>query len=226
MYTTTRGLIAFAAVVALTSAPAKAGLINGSFEEGTLDPIPGLGLSILTDGSTSITGWIVKTLIPGSNIDYISTYWQNSDGNRSIDLDGNVGLGGIAQTVDTLPGKRYSVLFDIASNPTVQGFAPIKTMEVDAAGFSQQYSVDNTGYTRQRMGWVTEQFDFTATDRHTELWFKMIYPEGAEGIGLDNVRLFEAVPEPATIFVALGSLAGIGVWLRLQPRCKANASAD
>jgi hypothetical protein len=49
---------------------------NGSFENGT-DPGSFRTLGV---GSAAIEGWSVA----GGNVDYIGTYWQPSDGGRSI----------------------------------------------------------------------------------------------------------------------------------------------
>jgi choice-of-anchor C domain-containing protein len=197
-----------AAVIVLVCTSAAFGniLVNGSFEEGPDVPSPP-GYLEISDGSTAIPGWVVKTPVPSSNIDRVSTYWQNSHGSYSIDLNGLNGPGGIAQGFGTVIGQTYYVTFDIASNPTVPSFAPVKTIEVIAAGQSQQFTADSTGHTLTEMGWETHTWSFVAQTTTTELWFKMIYPDySAEGMGLDNVRV--DVPEPATIAtLVLGVLA-------------------
>lgn len=161
--------------------------VNGSFEEGP--PITNVrGYSTLTDGSVDIPGWVVKTPVAGRDINYKSYYWQPSDGAFSLDLNGENGPGGIAQTILTHPRSSYEVLFDIAGNPTVAS-NPVKTMVVEAAGVFQTYTVDNTGRTLDNMGWETRSFTFTAVASQTEVWFQMVFPDyGAEGVGLDNVR--------------------------------------
>jgi hypothetical protein len=96
-----------------------------------------------------------------------------------------------------LAGQTYYVTFDIASNPTVQPWAAVKTIEISAAGQSQQFTADSTGHTLTEMGWETHTWSFVAQSTSTELWFYMIYPDySAEGMALDNVRV--EVPEPAS----------------------------
>jgi len=61
-------------------------ITNGSFEIGP-DPDPYLPLD---PGSTAITGWTVTR----DQIDYVA-YWVDADGERSLDLNGSPGVGGI-----------------------------------------------------------------------------------------------------------------------------------
>jgi len=49
-------------------------------------------------------------------IDYVGTYWLASQGNRSLDLNGTPGVGGVAQTFDTVPDQTYHVQFDMAGH--------------------------------------------------------------------------------------------------------------
>ena len=98
--------------ISIAPMPANAGFINGSFELGT---DPGSYLTLNGDDSSAITGW---TVVGGTNaIDYIGSYWDASDGYRSLDLNGNPGPGGIEQIVNTICGKTYEITFDMAGNP-------------------------------------------------------------------------------------------------------------
>jgi choice-of-anchor C domain-containing protein len=184
-------------------------IINGSFEDGPSVPDPP-GYTTLTDGDSSIPGWIVKAGL-GHDIDYKTTYWENADGLHSIDLNGANGPGGIAQTFSTIPGHIYAVSFSIAGNPTVLA-NPIKTLEVSASGQSQQFTTDNSGYSRTNMNWERKTWSFTAWSESTELWFRMIFPDyGAEGIGLDAVQVFDTtIPSPSSIAALIG-LGAMGI---------------
>ena len=111
--------------------PAENLVVNGSFEDGvgTYDGGNGVDFVTLKAGSTGITGWTIIL----SSIDYDGSYWQASDGGRSLDLEGAGGdLGGVSQTISTVPGKAYVLTFDMAGNPDPgAGVSPIKKMRVE-----------------------------------------------------------------------------------------------
>ena len=157
-------------------------ITNGSFEIGQ-DP----GSTYITLGlnSTAINNWVVTD----DNIDYIGGYWQPSDGNRSLDLDGTQ-PGAIAQSFNTTVGGRYWVKFDLAGNP--EGSPTIKTMRVEAGGQSADFTFDKTGKNRSNMGWTPQSWQFTATATQTTLQFSSLTNGTGFGPALDNVRV-EAV---------------------------------
>jgi choice-of-anchor C domain-containing protein len=189
-----------------TNSAHSANLIqNGSFETG---PNPGSFITLPT-GSTAINNWTVT----GGNIDYKGSYWTASDGQRSIDLNGEV-AGAIAQTFNTTIGESYLVTFDLAGNPE---FLPIiKNMTVEAAGQSEDFSFDTTGKTFSDMGWIPQSWQFTANNNQTTLEFASLTNGSASGPTLDNVAVVPAdtpVPEPGTIIGSL-TLLGLGTLSR------------
>jgi choice-of-anchor C domain-containing protein len=157
-------------------------LVNGSFEEG---PEPtDMGFVSLEEGSKEIKGWEVTR----GQIDYISTYWQHADGNRSLDLHGSPGYGGIKQTFATKKGQKYRVTFSLAGN--VDGSVPEKKLGVKAADKEEKFTFDSTGKSRTDMGWTTQTWEFTATDKETTLEFFTLMDEDPNcGPALDNVSV-------------------------------------
>ena len=181
---------------------------NGSFENASVDPDG--AFVTLAAGSMQITGW---TVVSG-DIDYIGGYWMASNGARSLDLVGNQNVGGVEQTFDTVPGATYQVLFDMAGNPT--GPPTIKPLTVSAGAVIQDYTFDITGKSVSNMGWVTNQFMFTATGKSTTLSFI----SDTTGLGccfgaaLDNVRV-NAIDLPAAAAVPLKWAAPLAALLIL-----------
>jgi len=179
---------------------------NGSFEDGTSPPTG--DYSLLGFNSTVITGWTVG----GDSINWIHTYWSNSNGNYSLDLNGNE-PGSISQTFDTVTGLQYEVLFDMAGNPEEPGDPyPIKNLRVSAALSTTNYSFDTTSTSRTTMGWVQKSFFFTADSATATLTFTSLTnpTEGNDlyGPALDNVRL-SAVPIPGAVWLLGSGLIGI-----------------
>lgn len=230
------------AMIMTLSGAAHATLItNGSFELGSYSGSS--AYNTLNAGSTSITGWNVKS----GSIDWINSYWQASDGQRSLDLAGLYQHGVIGTIFSTLPGETYRVQFDMAGNPdrdysktmvavnavsapdsnnTVQNYNRIVTAilldepEPIATSSSQVYTFIQTGHTKQNMGWETKFFEFVAQSASTELLFgdltQVNYPgdNPNEAYGAALDNVrAELVPEPSTFLLLGAGLAGIG-WLR------------
>ena len=193
-----------------TSTSVAAMIINGSFEECPKCP-PGDGTVTVFPGETIITGWEVIS----SDVHYIRSNWEASDGTRSIDLDGRIGsAGGIQQTFHTTPGQTYTVTFDMAGN---LGNNPIvKPMRVSADGQSQRFTFDTTGHSFTDMGWTEMTWSFIADDSTATLAFQSLTEEEGRLVGwgaaIDNVAV---TPIPSAIWLLGAALLGlIGVTRR------------
>jgi choice-of-anchor C domain-containing protein len=155
-------------------------LVNGSFEAG-----PGVDSFLPLDkGSDAIKGWRVTR----GQIDYIERDWKAADGQRSLDLHGSPGHGGIEQTFKTKKGERYRVTFSLAGNPGSE--VPVKRIAVSAAGKSHEFIFDSTGKTADNMGWVTKEWEFNADAEETSLEIRTLETmDPFRGPALDNVRV-------------------------------------
>jgi len=164
---------------------------NGSFEMG---PDPGAILPI-DPGSTDISDWLVIR----DQIDYMGSYWVHAHGQRSLDLDGSVGQGGISQSLVTEPGKTYRVSFYLAGDPN--GSPQLKQMAIEAAGrIYSNYWFDVTGTTVSDMGWVYVEWDFIAGDTATTLQFYSLDPPpNSYGPALDRVIVTEVMAPVETV---------------------------
>lgn len=180
-------LTACAVVAATVSMASAATITNGSFETGTA---PG-GFTTLGLGSTAITGWTVTS----GNIDYIGTYWQASDGSRSVDLTGGT-PGAISTTItDMIVGKQYALAFDLSGNPAGQPAS--KRLDVTLANpltnASYTYNIVTEGNTLANMKWATYVLSFVATSTTSLLTFAAGTGGGGAaccyGPALDNVRI-------------------------------------
>jgi len=178
-------------------------LTNGSFEFG---PPPEFD-SFQTEaaGSTNITGWLVNS----GDVDWIFNYWQPSDGQRSLDMNGNM-PGSISQTIQTTPGTSYQIEFDLAGNPD---WGTTKTLRVAAGNYTQGYSFDSTPHSLANMGWARQTMLFMASDHETTIEFGSTTDigTGVYGPALDNVSVMAVtVPEPSTFAMFLAGLGLLG----------------
>ncbi|WP_235976743.1 choice-of-anchor C family PEP-CTERM protein [Sandaracinobacteroides hominis] len=192
-------LAAFLLAGSATAASAVA-VVNGSFED---SPAFGAGFVTYGTGSTNLTGWTISN----GSIDHIGSYWNASNGNRSIDLNGN-SAGTISQALNTVAGTRYRVSFDIASNPDNQALKSMLVGFGDATPVSVQY----TGAISQPLGWQSVVLEFTASSNASVLSFTG-GDTGAYGIALDNVSV-SAVPEPAMWAMMVAGFGFVGASLR------------
>jgi choice-of-anchor C domain-containing protein len=200
------GVAAIAVSLAAFAAPASAVTItNGSFESGVN---PGVFTTLSAGDTTSITGWKVEP----NGVDYVGSYWQAEDGNRSIDLSGN-DKGGISQMLSGLTvGAIYDVTFWLAGNP--DGGGSIKTAVVSDNGTQASvFNFSQVGNTRVNMGWLQQDFRFTAASSTANLVFSSTL-NNPYGPALDNVSISGGVPEPATWALMIIGFGGIGAALR------------
>lgn len=172
---------------------------------------PGTGVNV-------INGWTVS----GISVDLKKTYWQPSNGQYSIDLNGTArpsdhgnAQGAISQTFATQAGHVYTVQFDLAGNP--DGPPAMKTVRASAAGQHVDFTFNMTGHTKAAMGWVTETFTFVANAATSTLSFASFGPDDQTQYGgaLDNVIVNEGeiqvhgAPEPTSL--TLLGLGGLGL---------------
>jgi choice-of-anchor C domain-containing protein len=169
-------MLAFIFIATANAAPFQ----NGSFEGGGLS---NPSFTTLSTGATAITGWTVSS----GSIDYVGEYWTASDGERSIDLNGN-GPGAISQTFDTTPGAAYQVTFDIAGNSN--GDPVMKALVVSDGEILFSAGFDISGKNNENMGWEERSFNFVASTSSTTLQFSSSI-DGDYGPALDNVRIQE-----------------------------------
>lgn len=212
-----KGLFIFVLSICVSNST-YAQLVNGSFESGSFVP-DGNNVMSLPVASTVMTGWttfsaeLVWARIDNPNVS------PPSDGNFFLDLTGyhdSSPYGGVQQSVTTLSGNPYRLTFDLGvhnGNPLYIG--PI-TVRVAATGNAfQDFTYNPGGNTVQ---WGTFNYDFTATGTSTEVSFLGISTAGTQYIGLDNVSLTVAVPEPAS-WAMLGFVTlAIGVWFKLSKK--------
>lgn len=176
----------------LSSAPALKDrqanlLVNGSFEEGPVFKVH----KPLDKDSTEIKGWIVTR----GQIDVVEEHdgtWKAGEGNRSLDLHGSPGHGGVKQSFATRAGQKYRVTFSLSGNPGVNHEKV--QLAVEAAGKLKEFECEMAGKSNEDLKWEKKSWDFTATDKTTVLELRTAMPPTSNGFGgptIDVVKVVE-----------------------------------
>ena len=174
--------------IAATAVSAFAGVTNGNFEAGTHTSA---SFDQLFPGDTQLTGWTVEA----GSIEWIGSYWQPSEGSRSVDLNA-FEAGTLSQTIGTTTGNTYTMTFDLSANPECG--LPVKTLTIQASGAVAEafaYDTAATGNTVIDMKWETRTYSFVATSPNTKLTFTST-TLGFCGPALDDVVVTESVAPP------------------------------
>jgi choice-of-anchor C domain-containing protein len=221
-------LAAIACIAALVSVSGKAQanlITNGGFEGGTTgNSFVSLDASA-EQGNTSIPGWTVR-----GSVDWINQYWQPSQGEHSLDLAGLYKHGLIVSDPFYTQGGTYRVSFDMAGNPDLADAKSLIVYFISGTkGGDHQFFFDQTGHTKDNMGWQSLSYDFVAADGYSQVAFMDVTNMAditkdddftqAWGAALDNVSVDLApVPEPSTVFLLGAGLAGAVMYRRRERR--------
>jgi len=208
---------------------ATATLLNGSFEIANSGvSLPNINTFRTTTGD-SMFGWLVES----GNVDWVETgYWNSSQGNYSVDMDGTT-AGKLGQSFDTVAGGKYTVSFDLSGNPWGGALQSLQVSIFDSGNsslFSSQYD-NNNPYSSGRVSvpgftgmiWNNQSFEFIATSDFSKIVFQSLTP-GFYGPAIDNVNVAKLdvapVPEPISMLLFGTGIVGIGGYLR--KKCKKN----
>ena len=167
-----------------------------------------------TGGSTYLPGWLVT----GPELAWIgagNSYGLSaSDGQRFVDLtcwvNQNGNQGGVTQTIATTAGQRYTLSFDVG-NSSRYNFSGTSSLSASVGNSSQLFTNTITN-TSSADFWQRFSMDFTANSNATNLTFTG--NNAVHYIGLDNVVVTAAVPEPGTYAMLLVGVALLGAVAR------------
>jgi len=123
--------------------------------------------------------------VQGATTDWAHTqHIAANEGERSMDINGTPGPGGIAQFIDVIPGGRYRLEFDLAGNarafekmpPDPEPPSPfIVTMEVNADGVTEQFEFTVDENTPEAPGWQRQTWEFNVpVDADDELLLQFL----------------------------------------------------
>lgn len=212
-----RHVLAIAALALGASTAANAvTIVNGSFENLTVTVPPSPRNSsfyeVLAPNTTAIVGWSVTPVgkLGLAGVDIIYKYWQQDDGNYSLDLSAR-DAGSISQQLTGLRGGgHYTLTFDLAGNPA--GLSP-KSVLVSVGSITPETFTINSGVgysSRNVMNWATQSYSFVANSTTALLTFRSLNA-GNAGAALDNVAITGGlVPEPSSWMMMIVGFGLIG----------------
>ena len=154
-------------------------VVNGSFEE----PVVAGNWTTYRKGQNNIPGWSITS----GDLDLINKYWDGSDGQQSIDMNGGSPVT-IEQTLGGFTaGANYVLKFDYGVNKDVAdtNVGNIRA-EILIDGESKKAIAATTSI--KPPNYQTESITFEAANEEVTFTFKSVSP-GNKGIALDNVRL-------------------------------------
>lgn len=191
-------------------------IVNGGFNVGgTLNG----GFQTPGVGSSALAGWTIYF----GNVDWITGYWQSSDGDGfSVDMDGTT-RGGISQTINTVIGKTYNLTFDMSGNPDAGPDTDTLNVFADVFLPDATYTVGGSN-SRSNMGWSQRSYTFTANATSTVIAFQSDSRNlCCYGAAIDNVSVSGAVPEPATWGMMILGFGAAGSMIRRRKMVSAAA---
>jgi len=211
--------VAAGATFAMGQVAAQNLLVNGSFEQGAW-VLSDANSMVVYGGSSAITGWQVV----GAGVQHVA--WSNTpspdlaaqDGNFALDLTGWTSLNTteshptMQQSFATTAGASYLVSFYMGAIPLYGD-----TVQILASAGNQQGLVFTQGPVTQG-GWEQRSFTFVAQGAMSTLQLTGIRADGDYYIGLDNVSVTAAIPEPQTYAMMLAGLAAVGAAARRRKK--------
>ncbi|MFK8014013.1 MAG: cadherin-like domain-containing protein [Gammaproteobacteria bacterium] len=117
-------------------------------------------------------------------------------GGRAIDMNGSGSAGSLSQTLQTVVGQQYQIVFALSGN--WEGGDATKDLRVSAAGTSVDFHISEpTGWSSSNMLWENRTLTFTATDTTTDLTFASLEVALSHGAMITDVQVIE-VPAAVT----------------------------
>ncbi|HWD18888.1 MAG TPA: immunoglobulin domain-containing protein [Verrucomicrobiae bacterium] len=171
---------------------------NGSFEN---TPTGVTGPTFYSPLSVPFTNWIV-TGPTNDNVAIHGTYLgPPEDGAQYLDLSGLTGNGGAMQSVPTVPGRSYNLVFYHGSYSR-NGFSPAFTVSIGSAVYTFGETSGHSGF----LDWREVVLPFVASSDSTLIAFSDATTVNSDDNFIDNVQVF--APDSGRSLTAVTDSAG------------------
>lgn len=183
-----------AIIAAFIASTAHAAVINnGSFE---LPQVPVGSYTNFDTGSNQIPGWTVvgpQVSVVSGALTAGSLKAPAQDKSQFLDLTGyllNSPDNGVTQTIDTIPGTRYTLSFWIGNIVDPGGtYGTTSTVRVFINGEEKMPFTNSGGGGTNTMNWEQFTTSFTATSTSTAIAFFNGDPPNDNSNALDNITI-------------------------------------
>jgi hypothetical protein len=175
-------------------------ILNGGFESPVVSP----GTYQLFTPGQNIPGWNIvgpsgsNTALMSGSFTQNGFQLQQQTGKQYEDVTGtsdliNHNLAGVAQTVATVPGTRYTLSFWVGNVVNPGGiFGTKSTVEVTVNGRRVLLATNTSGAGSMSVSWQQFHLTFKAVRRRTTLAFLNYDPAPDTANGLDSISLVRA----------------------------------
>jgi Protein of unknown function (DUF642)/PEP-CTERM motif len=175
------------------------------------------GYEYVNPGSTVMTGW---TAVDDNLLWFHTSYTDSSGtlaashGAKFLDLTATSAFcapcGGVEQTITTTAGVTYTLAFDLGSSSTYQIPSTIAaTAEIVQGGNAGVQTQSFTSTASGNNNWQRFSMNFVAANATTTVRLVGTFAQ-LDYVGLDNVSVTAAVPEPGTWALMLAGMAAVG----------------
>jgi choice-of-anchor C domain-containing protein len=181
-------------------------IVDGSFETPDVSGEPN-GFKNVQAGSNFIAPWVVTLdSIDVLNVNNAFLNGAAADGVQYVDLNGN-NAGQLTQTFSTTAGTLYQFSFDYADNylgppPNSPRSAEVRVYDSSGNIFPLTSFTHSTSVSGN-LDWTLFSGFFLATDTMASIEFTSLNPDSGSGVLLDNVMVFEAIPEMSSMVPAI-----------------------
>ena len=176
--------------------------------------------------SSSVSGWASNNMLEFQSS---ALFGPAAEGSQYMEMDSNRGDGNqfMTQILSTSIGASYSLRFAFSPRPGhSQNILEVGIGGLDDFDLYQGIVAQGSGTGLRQTAWTYFTLDFVATSSQTRIGFRDAGSDDSLGTLLDDVSISggaASAPEPATLLLMAGPLAGMAAWRKRRRKKAARA---